>query len=167
MTLALAVYNEDVQMTSPIIEIVPTTIAHIRELGDTIREGDRREIESYGFSHHKGLWRSFKGGLNNKTALIDGRVAACWGCGGVYMGDKGQPWLLTSYEVYKISPLKFARIYQREVKNMLKLFPRLENYVDAQYDAAVRLLDIVGFTLEEPQALGNGLYRRFWMEKRD
>jgi hypothetical protein len=154
------------EMTSPSpdILIVPAEAQHIREIRDTLREGDRREIEAFGFSCAKGLWRSYRKGLMNRTALIDGRVAAIWGCGGSYLGSIGQPWLMTSQDVRKISPLlKFARIYQREVYRMLEMFPVLMNYVAADYIEAVRLLGIVGFTLGEPEKLGNGLYRKFEM----
>lgn len=129
-----------------------------------MREADKREITSYGFTHARGLWRSYKHGLMNRTMLIDGKVACCWGVGGVYMGEVGTPWLLTSYEVEKISPLKFARTYQREVHKMLKLFPKLVNYCAADYDEAIRLLQICGFTIGEPEKMGNGLFRRFWRD---
>lgn len=142
-------------------EIIPTTAAHIRELRETIREADKREIEAYGFTCAKGLWRSYKQGLMNRTALIDGQVAAVWGVGGTYLGATGQPWLLTAEAIKKISPLKFARYYQREVHKMLKLFPELVNYVDNDYPEAIRLLQIVGFEIGEPEKRGAGVYRKF------
>lgn len=148
---------------SPTITLVPTVTAHVRELKDTMREADRREIEGIGFSSAQGLWRSYKSGLMNTTGLIDGKVGAIWGVGGVYLGSIGQPWLLTSQEVKRISSLKFARIYQKEVYKMLELFPRLMNYVAADYEEAVRLLSIVGFSLDAPEKIGGGMYRKFEM----
>jgi len=65
------------------------------------------------------------------------------------LGQVGTPWLLTSDAVKNISPLKFTRIYQQEVGKMKRLFPVLENYVDAEYNGAIRLLKIVGFELGE------------------
>lgn len=163
--LALVIENKDYVRDAPAITIAPTVAAHIRELQGTIRDEDRREIEIYGFSCAKGLWRSYKVGLMNRTALVNGKVAACWGCGGTYMGSTGQPWLLTSYEAELVSPLKFARIYQQEVFKMLELFPVLENYVAADYEKAARLLEIIGFTLGPPEILGAGLYRKFTLER--
>lgn len=142
-------------------EIIPTTAAHIRELRETIREADRREIEAYGFTCQKGLWLCWKHGLMRNTALIEGKVAAIWGVGGTYLGQTGQPYLLTSEQIKKISPLKFARYYQREVHKMLKLFPELVNYVDNDYPEAIRLLQIVGFEIGEPEKKGAGMYRKF------
>lgn len=149
------------------IEIVPTTSAHIRALNANLREEDKHEIEIYGFPTNKALWRSFKGSILRRTALIDGEVAAVWGCGGVPMSGQGQPWLMTSNAVDKVSPLRFVRIYQNEVYRMLAVFPRLVNWVDMSYDKAIRLLEIIGFKIGEPEPLGlNGaLYCKFSMEK--
>lgn len=162
--LQLVVDNETFK-PSPEVIIVPTTAAHMRELKNTIREKDKAEIEHYGFSYTKGLWRSYKHGMNNQTALIDGHVAAVWGVGGCYISETGAPWLMTSKYVDLISPLKFTRIYQREVVQMLQMFSRLENYVDASYEEAIRLLSIIGFDIGEPQKMGSGIYRKFTMER--
>ena len=147
------------------ITITEATSAHIREINNTLRDADRREIESYGFPSCKALWRSYKGSIMRRTAMVDGEVAAMWGCGGVPMGKVGHPWLLTSYASEKVSPLRFARVYQKEVLNMLNIFPILVNWVDAEYDKAIRLLDVIGFTVHEPEPLGlnNRMFCKFEM----
>lgn len=147
------------------ISIVPSTASHVRELAEQLRPKDRREIEIYGFPTNKALWRSFKGSFMRHTAFIDGKIAAMWGVAGAPMGQVGQPFLMTTNAVYEVSPLKFARVYQHEVLRMLNVFPVLMNYVDAQYEEAIRLLDIVGFELGEPEPLGpnQGLFRKFEM----
>lgn len=148
------------------IEIVETTAEHVRKLAGNLREGDIHEIEIYGFPTNKALWRSFKGSILRRTALVDDKVAAIWGVGGVPLSETGQPFLMTSVEVEKVSPLKFVRIYQEEVLRMLQLFPRLVNYVDAAYTKAVRLLDIIGFEIGDPEPLGlkGALFRKFEMK---
>lgn len=138
----------------PCIEIIPTEPKHLRELGADLREEDKAEILAFGLSVEKALWRSYKGSLIKKTALVDGKVAACWGAYGTFLSMEGQPWLLTSSAVYNVSALKFARIYQKEVNEMLKLFDRLSNIVDVEYKSAIRLLEIVGFKLQEPEIVG-------------
>lgn len=149
----------------PVVEITPTTPAHVRQLGAVLRPGDRREIEIYGFPTNKALWRSYKGSILRRTALVAGEVAAIWGVGGVPLGEQGRPWLMTSAAVEQVSPLRFARIYQEEVLRMLALFPHLVNYVDAAYTKAVRLLDIIGFQIGEPEPIGpnNAVFRKFEM----
>lgn len=145
----LVMKNDSYIVISPTVAIVPTVPWHINALKENLRAEDAAEILSFGVTVQKALWYSYKYSLVRKTALIDGEVAACWGCGGVFMGSTGQPWLITTPEVRKVSPLKFCRIYQQEVLVMLKLFPRLEHYVDLEYSSAVRLLKNTGFTVHD------------------
>lgn len=163
--LSLAARNDATMAYMPEVIIVPTIPAHITELCGTLRDMDRLEIEQYGMSGEDGLWLSYKAGLMNQTAIIDGEVAAVWGVAGEYLGDIGQPWLMTSSAIKKISPLRFAKYYQREVFKMLEFFDILENYVLAEYEGAVRLLSIIGFTIGEPEPFGTGMYRKFSMIK--
>lgn len=151
------------------IRIEETTAAHVRQLGDRLRPEDLREVEAFGFPTNKALWRTFKGGIMRRTVFIDGELAACWGCGGVPLSAEGRPWLLTTAVADKISPLKFVRIYQEEVFKMLQVFPKLVNWCDARYDKAMRLLDIIGFRIGEPEPLGmNGvLFRKFELSRKD
>lgn len=146
-------------MTS--IEIVPTSKEHLLELRETIRDSDRREIEDLGISCEDGILRSFKNSLTNKTLLVDRRVAAVFGCGGTFIGEFGRPWLLTSHEMKNISPLKFVRLYKKEMYEMLEMFPVLENFCSASYTQSLKLLEMCGFTISEPQEIGTGLFCRF------
>lgn len=148
---------------TPTIVIVPAEAWHVRELRQTMREKDKEEIQAVGISVDKSLWYNFKKGIMNRTALVDGKVAAMWGCGGSWLGAKAAPWLLTSPEIYKVNPLRVARIYQKEVYNMLKFFPTLENYALASYNQAIRLLMIAGFEIGEPEKIRNGTFRKFTM----
>lgn len=157
-------------MPGAILEIIPTTADHIRELGASLRKEDEREVLSLGFNLRRTLWRTYRASVLTKTAFIDGKLAAIWGLGGTPMGHVGQPWLLTTAAVNRVSPLQFVRIYQQEVETMRGLFPVLVNWVDARYNAAIRLLDIIGFQLGDPQNLGvnNEMFIRFSMgEKHD
>lgn len=150
----------------PEVKIVQTTAAHIREIGEKLRHDDLNEIVALGYPH-KILWRSYKRSFMTKTAFVNGRIAAVWGIGGTPLGGIGNPWLLTTDEVNKISPLAFTRIYQQEVIKMINIFPRLANYVDASYNKAIRLLDIIGFALGEPEPIGkNGeMFIKFEMSR--
>lgn len=149
---------------APLVEIVPTVGPHIAALKENIRPEDAREVLRLGVSVKHALWWSYRRSMVRKTATIDGVIAAAWGVHGTFMGKTGIPWLITTTEVRKISPLRFARIYQEEVLDMLKLFPRLENYVDSEYTAAIRLLEIIGFHIGNPEPIGNGMFCKFWIE---
>ncbi len=145
--------------------IVPATADHVRQLKDTMREKDKKEIESFGIPPKRGLWNSYKQGLMNKTMLVDGNVAAIWGCGGTYLGEIGHPWLLTSCELDKVLPVKIFRMYRAQAVDMLQVFHRLENYVEASYHKSIRLLSLSGFTIGEPEPFGKGMFRKFSMTR--
>lgn len=149
------------------LNIVNTCPEHISALKKNLRVEDANEIMRFGISIKHALWYSYKQSIVRKTALINGSVAACWGVSGVFMGNVGRPWLMTTPEVNKVSALKFARVYQQEVYDMLNLFPKLENYVDAEYSSAIRLLDIVGFEIDVGRKISSygNAYRKFWIEK--
>lgn len=164
ITPKLITENEN-RMAPPVVTIVTTAPSHIRKLKENLRPEDANEILRLGTTISKVLWYSYKNSVLSKTALIDGVVAACWGVGGIFLGKVGQPWLMTTPEIKRVSPLKFARVYQQEVIEMLRLFPKLENYVDAEYTAAVRLLEIIGFTINDPESIADAMYRKFWMAR--
>ena len=147
------------------IEIRDSFPEDVNLIKGKLRPADTEEILAFGITAAKALWRSYKGAIFRRTAFVDGEIAAIWGCGGTVMGDVGRPWLLTTYAAEKISPLRFTRIYQDEVLRMLDVFPRLVNYVDSRYTKATRLLDIIGFELDEPEPVGvNGiLFQKFEM----
>lgn len=148
------------------IEIIPTIPAHVEELGDNLRQEDVCEVLKFGVGVRKALWRSYRGAVIKNTILIDGKVAAIYGCGGTVIGRVGRPWLLTSPLVEKYY-LQLALLYRREAKKMLKIYPVLENIVDAHYHKAVRLLELAGFKLYGPQPLGpnnSAMFRKFRLE---
>lgn len=149
------------------IEILPATPQHVLELRKTLREEDASEICKFGLPIRKALYRSFRNAIFSRTALVDGHVAAIWGLGGVVLGETGHPWLLTGTQSEAVSPLTFARIYKREVEEMLTHFPVLTNWVDNGYTKSVRLLQLIGFTLDDPMPIrglkSNALFRKFHM----
>jgi len=146
-----------------LIDIYPSELRDVRELSNILREKDRQEALNAGVEPHKALYHSFKQGIYRRTAFVDGMLAAMWGVAGVTLGLIGQPYLVTSKHVEDISPIKFARIYRQEVEEMKKFFPILENYVDASYNEAVRMLEIAGFKIDNPIELGPNktLFYRF------
>lgn len=132
-----------------LVEILPSTAEHAKRLSMHLREADIREAKALGLYPHRGVFYAYRHACYRKTALVDGVVAAMWGLHGELLGQTGQPYLITGTAVEKISPIRFAKIYKQEVKIMKEFFPVLQNYVDASYTGAVRMLDIAGFDLSE------------------
>lgn len=143
------------------VEIIPSVAAHCRLLDQTIRPEDLEEAIRLGLDPKKSTFYAYRRAVYRKTALVNGKVAAMWGVIGTPLGNHGVPYLITGTEALKVSPMKFAKIYISELKTMNHLFPILQNYVDAQYKPAVRLLKIAGFTLEGPVMLNNFPFYKF------
>ncbi len=152
---------------SPEITIVDSTPEHVGALKSNLRAEDANEILRFGVTIQQALWRSYRDSIIRKSIFVDGKIAAMYGCSGVLLGNTGVIWLLTTNEVNKVSPLRFARIYQEQVQKTLKIFPTLFNYVDASYRGAIRLLENTGFIVYDAEKLGdNGaLFRRFEIQK--
>jgi hypothetical protein len=78
------------------------------------------------------------------------------------LGDLGVPWLLTSSAVERV-PVSFLKVAKQELALMRANRRHLASYVAADYVQAVKLLRILGFTVERPAPVGvNGvLFSRF------
>lgn len=149
------------------IEVVESTAEHVRELSKTLRFKDRLEAERAGLHPEKGLFYSYRWASWRHTGLVNGKVAAMWGLHGVPLGYVGKPYLITGEAVNEISPIKFARIYKQEVQTMKQLFPILENYVDVKYKEAVRMLEIAGFNIGEPELFNGSYFSKFSIRQVD
>lgn len=144
------------------VEIVDTNRYHLLALRGRLRAGDCLEIAATGASQARAIWRSYRASVVSRTGIVDGKVAAVWGCAGPVLGGVGEPWLLTAPEVERV-PLRFVRQGREELARMLSLYPVLQNYVAADYKQACRFLEVLGFTLGEPIACGPhmALFRQF------
>lgn len=140
-------------------EVRHSVLPDVEKLDSDMREKDRKEALALGMDARKALYLTFKCGILRKSAFLDGKIVAMWGICGTPLSLVGRPYLVTSNTVSEMNPLKFARVYAKEVQTMASLFPVLENYVDAKYDEAVRLLKIVGFELTPQKINGNDFYR--------
>lgn len=148
-------------MTANLI-IRETVYDDIKIILDDLRKEDYNEIVNAGVKPEDALYGTFASAFWSKTAVIDGKPSAFWGVAGSVLG-KGVPFLLTANDVTKISPLTFFRVYKKEISDITRFFPYLENYVDSEYTGATRMLEMAGFSLDEPQKIKQGTYQRFYM----
>lgn len=124
-----------------------------------MRQKDQDEIKNFGVQPNKALYRTFKAGLLRKTYLVGGEIAAMSGVCGDVLGTTGRPYLLTAPACEKVSPLVFVRVYKQQVEEMTRVFSVLENYVDATYEQAVRVLRMTGFTLTPSDVSSHPFYK--------
>lgn len=139
--------------------IVPAQAEHLRQIAEGLREKDREEILRSGVSVNRALWRAYRNSILCKVAFIDGKIAAIWGlCVGLrndvsLMSDLGVPWLHTTAAI-EAAPRAFVVEALRELRAMRQLRPQMESYVDAEYGQARRLLQMLGFAVDQPQPVG-------------
>ncbi len=130
-----------------------------------LRAEDTAEVTCGGFrSGLEALRASQAASLLAWTMLIDRQPIAMGGCAGSPLGAVGSPWLLTSSQVETL-PMSFVREARAKALQLLELFPRLENWVLADYGRACRFLELIGFSLDKPMVMGmaGARFRRFWM----
>lgn len=145
------------------VEILPTTVDHIRLLVANLREDDLHEIEKWNVSPFKGIWRSYRSSKICRSGFINGKIVAIWGINGSVLGFFGNPWLITS-NVTDDYPFVFAMIYRREIREMLRSYRVLETWCDAGYTKSLRMMRIIGFKECEYAPTPKGWLVRLEME---
>lgn len=152
-----AIYKIDMkepEPQDPSITVVDTIADHVRILGQNLRQRDIEMANRVGISAHVALWRIYKRSLVCKTVFVDGEVVAIWGVSGTFLGKTGKPWFIASPYVEDY-PMKLSFRYRSELRNMLKYFQVLEDWVCEDDDKTIRLLSILGFKMEKPKPMGD------------
>lgn len=141
------------------VSIVPATIEHAERL--ILREADQAELTALGLDKDEALRAALARAVWAETYLIEGEPAAIVGLGRSSLtGGHGVPWLLTGPACERHRKL-FLRESRRQVARMLEEARPLVNYVHADYGRAVRWLEWLGFTFDEPAAINGAPFRRF------
>lgn len=137
-------------------------VSDVYDLANHLRVGDQAEVEALGVTPQHAIRRSYRHAILRRTYLVDGQIAAMSGLCGALLSDIGEPYLMTT-PLAATAPVTFVKLARQAVAEMLAQRSRLEGYVDANYTAACRLIEVLGFTLSEPAPLGpqNALFRRY------
>lgn len=151
---------------SPRVIVVPSKIKDVYRLCANMRDRDRDEAIAAGADPKKSMRAQFKSGILRQTYFVDGELVAMSGLCGTLLADTGFPYLVTARGIERV-PVAFVKHAARAVDHMLMLRPRLEGYVLADYTGAVRLLEILGFQLGEPEPVkpSGALFRKFSKER--
>lgn len=141
------------------ITMLPATEDDARELAPLLRAEDRAEVIALGIEPVDGLLQSLAAAREAWTYRDDGRIICMAGVAPLSLiGSTGVPWLLGSPLVAS-HRRAFMVETRRMVAQWLSIFPVLRNVVDARYEAAIRWLRWLGFTVGEPFPLGSGSFR--------
>lgn len=150
---------EKTRGSEPIIRTVDALPVHIRALGVNLRERDFSVIKKLDIEPHRALWRMYRSSLICKTVFIDDKIGAIGGVMGVFLGETGRPWFCGAPFVEDY-PMKLAFGYKRQIKNMLKLFSVLEDWVCIDDYKTIKLLGILGFKFSEPKTFNGIVYTK-------
>lgn len=148
----------------PLITVVDALGEHVRELGSNQRSRDIDMANRIGISPHRALWRIYRRSIIAKTVLVDNKVVAMFGVCGTFLSKKVNPWFVASPFVEDY-PIKLAFRYRAEVRNMLKLFPILEDMVPIDDKKTIKLLKILGFGFEEPESHNGIMFMKATLER--
>src|SRR5262245_39976516 len=106
-------------------------------LGRRLRERDRLEIVGMGVSVEDGLRVTWARSVMTQSVFVGEELAAVGGIGGALLSGVGEPWMLSTPTMERI-PGFMLREGRRQVAGWLRIFSRLENYVDAGYAQSCR-----------------------------
>jgi hypothetical protein len=151
---------------APVYEIRPATLTDVRAMARLMRTMDRAEIEGWGVPTRGTLRKLWRGSPVCRAAVVDGEIAALWGCQGATLSGDAAPWLFTT-DAMSRARLAFFRETRREITEMLGTHRRLRSYVLASYDASIRFFGRMGFAFGPEEAVGvNGTaYRMMTLER--
>lgn len=150
------------------VTVVATEDWHIVALVVDMREADIDEVTAATGGRDLGsiVRASVAASVGPRTALIDGEVACIFGVAplGGMLGRTGAPWMLGTHLLDR-HPGALMRHCRRYVADMLALYPRLVNFVDARNVRSIRWLKRLGFTFHPAAPYGEaGLpFHRFEM----
>lgn len=149
------------------VTVVATEDWHIAALVADMREADIDEVTaSVGGDLGRIVRASVDASVGPRTALIDGEVACIFGVAplGGMLGSTGAPWMLGT-RLLDRHPGALMRHCRRYVAEMLALYPRLINFVDARNVRSIRWLKRLGFTFHPaaPYGVAGLPFHRFEM----
>ena len=135
------------------VELVETTPQHLTNIWLNMSPDDVQECLDSGVRPRDALRMSVRNSLWTFTILVDGEPAAIWGMGGVFLGEEGRPWMLTTPRVRR-APKTCLQIARVEMRRALVHYPRLVSLVSAAHVKALRTMEAIGFSIGPMQQAG-------------
>ena len=132
----------------PNITIERTNPFHLREMSQAMSSDSIEIAKGLGTTPLRALWASYRKSVYCKSIFIGNEIVAIFGLAGSIFGDTGNPWLICAPAVEDY-PFRTAFVYKRELQEMQKMFPVLEEYVPADNEKSIRLLTLMGFKVSK------------------
>lgn len=133
--------------------IVPATREHAIAMAQRVSLNDALEVRrGTRMTPETVLLRSLEMSSSAWTWLCDGRPGCMFGIVADAIDNEAHPWLLGTPDVQTHRKLFWK--HSRAIVHLISAeFPRVTGYCDAQYEATVRWLTRLGFTLEGPHPM--------------
>lgn len=137
----------------------PTTIEDVLAIADRLRDKDREEVQSQGFTSGEALKTSFEASFISYSAYLNEKIICIFGIVPVSLiGNRATIWMLGSEELNQIK-LSFVKYTREFIDFFLGKYPLLENWVDGRYNQAIKWLQLCGaeFDFDRPITTRDGV----------
>lgn len=145
----------------------PTRMSDVRVVAASMREIDRMECAALGKAPKRALYEGWKRSSWCLTALYEGKPAAIFGVVPTNaICDVGAPWMLCTDDA-RFGARALKVMGPALIQAMHDEWGYLENCVGADNRKAIRLLQALGFVVEdEIMVVGDLPMRKFWRKAR-
>lgn len=144
----------------PEITIVETAPYHLRLMSDAMQSKSSNMAYRLGMTPLKALWKNYRQSLICKSVFINGNLCAIFGLMGTVFSDVGTPWICMTPEVEQ-HPMRVAFRFRKELDNMAKMFPVLEDWLEETNDTGMRFMSLMGFSISKNKVqVGDVVFRK-------
>lgn len=150
------------------IEIRPGTDEDAIAIAGALRQADIDEQWAGGYAEPLEVLReNIAESEICMTGLVDGRPVCMWGAKRQsLLFNIGTPWML-AVDMSKKEAYHFIRRCRPRIYQMAGAYDKLQGYIDARHEKAIRWLKWAGFRFDErahPIGIDGGMFFRYWME---
>lgn len=129
------------------------TAEDAKYVASRLRKADVAEVLALGCPAEKAVELSRKLSDYAWTGLIDGEPAMLFGCGCSLTSTAAEVWALGT-DLCTSAPREMLVYGRQKLREMLDIYPKMQNYCDARYKAAHRWLKKLGFEISIPEPYG-------------
>lgn len=118
-------------------------------MASRMRADDRAEVVAGGAVPRHLVFELWRGSHESYAGLIDGDLAAMFGCAGPLLAPSGHVWLLTTPTI-ELMPIAFAKEARAFLRRILEIKTEVYSGCVEGYERSLRLWRMLGFQVREP-----------------
>jgi hypothetical protein len=144
------------------VDIIPATGEHAEHIAWNVRDADREELwASSAMAPLPVMLKGIKHSEEPLTGTVDDTPVCMFGIvADSFIGNIGVPWMVGSNDLDNHA-VKFLRRNRAWITASMKIYDRLENYVDVRNTKAINWLGWLGFKFDDP--IPYGIFKRDFM----